>query len=107
MDTLKINFEGYWQCRQATDPDPSDDPRGVSGYTYAVGAENDLDLVIRLQQDEIIPIDFRLRNLPHYPKALLEARKGISSMDDLLDSIHTPEDEAAVERKCLAYSLRE
>ncbi len=75
MDELKIHFEGYWQCRQATDPDPTDDPRGVSGYTYAFGDESDLDLIIRLQLDEINPPqDYRDRNLPtSYPDAYLTA----------------------------------
>jgi hypothetical protein len=59
MAGLRINFEGYWQCRQATDPDPSDEPRGVSGYTFAVGHENDLDQVIYLQRDQIPDADFR------------------------------------------------
>ena len=77
MDELKIHFEGYWQCRQATDPDPTDDPRGVSGYTYAFGDESNLDLIIRLQLDEINPPqDFRERNLPSsYPDAYLAAFK--------------------------------
>jgi len=26
---LELDFEGWWQCRFATDPDPTDDPRGV------------------------------------------------------------------------------
>jgi hypothetical protein len=60
MGNLTFSYEGYWQCRQATDPDPSDDPRGASGYTFAVGWENDLDQIIRLQQDEIDPRDFRV-----------------------------------------------
>ncbi len=55
--SLTLHYEGYWQCRQATDPDPSKDPRGASGYTYAVGAENDLDQIIRLQLDEIAQFD--------------------------------------------------
>ena len=59
MTKLRIMFEGYWQCRQATDPDPSDEPRGVSGYTFAVGHENDLDQVIHLQREEIPDVDFR------------------------------------------------
>lgn len=60
MPTLTIGFEGYWQCRQATDPDPSWDPRGASGYTFAVGEENDLDQIVRLQKDEIDARDFRV-----------------------------------------------
>jgi hypothetical protein len=59
MTLLRINFKGYWQCRQATDPDPSDEPRGVSGYTFAVGRENDLDQVIYLQRAQIADADFR------------------------------------------------
>jgi hypothetical protein len=59
MTKLRINFEGYWQCRQATDPDPSDEPRGVSGYTFAVGHENDFDQAICLQRCQIADPDFR------------------------------------------------
>jgi len=59
MTKLRINFEGYWQCRQATDPDPSDEPRGVSGYTFAVGKESDFDQAICLQRCQIADADFR------------------------------------------------
>jgi hypothetical protein len=99
MDELTINFEGYWQCRQATDPDPSEDPRGVSGYTYAIGDESDLDLIIRLQTDEIDPPqDFRLRNLPeYYPPQLVEAATGKKSLKEFLapvkDASELPEKE--------------
>lgn len=44
---LTLHFEGWFQCRLATDPDPSDDPRGVSGPTFAVAGEPDLDRIIR------------------------------------------------------------
>jgi hypothetical protein len=67
MNALSIHFEGYWQCRQATDPDPSRDRRGASGYTFAVGKENDFDQIIRLQKDEIPPGDIRPSYPPHYP----------------------------------------
>jgi hypothetical protein len=43
-----ITFGGWFQCRIATDPDPTDEPRGVSGYTFAVGDEPDLDRILRL-----------------------------------------------------------
>ncbi len=56
---LRLDFEGFWQCRLATDPDPTREPRGASGYVFAVGYESDLDGVIRLQCDEIEPRDFR------------------------------------------------
>ncbi len=45
-----LNCEGWFQCSLATDPDPSDEPRGVSGWTFAVAGEEDLDRVIRLQE---------------------------------------------------------
>jgi hypothetical protein len=47
---LVFHYEGWFQCRLATDPDPSDDPRGISGPTFAAVGEPDLDRVIRLQK---------------------------------------------------------
>jgi hypothetical protein len=44
---LTIEFKGWFSCRLATDPDPSDELRGVSGWTYAVAGEPDLDRIIR------------------------------------------------------------
>jgi hypothetical protein len=49
---LVLAFEGWAQCRLATDPDPSDEPRGVSGWTYAVAGEPDLDRILRLQPED-------------------------------------------------------
>jgi hypothetical protein len=46
---IQLLFEGWFQCRLATDPDPSDEPRGVSGYMKALPGEPDLDRIIRLQ----------------------------------------------------------
>lgn len=46
---MDIHFEGWWQCRFATDPDPSDDPRGVSGPTFTTAGEPAFDRVIRFQ----------------------------------------------------------
>jgi len=47
--TLDINFEDYFMCRIATDPDPTNEERGMSGYTMALANEDPLDQVIRLQ----------------------------------------------------------
>ena len=47
--TLDINFDGYFMCRLATDPDPTNEERGMSGYTMALATEDPLDQVIRLQ----------------------------------------------------------
>lgn len=51
-DTLRLQFRGYVQLRMATDPDPTDDPRGLSGYTFALPGEPDFDQVLRFQPDE-------------------------------------------------------
>jgi hypothetical protein len=49
MSVITLNFEGYVQCRLATDPDPTDERRGVSGYTFALPGEKDLDWTIYTQ----------------------------------------------------------
>lgn len=46
---LEIDYEGYFMCRLATDPDPTNEDRGMSGYTMALSSEDTLDQVIRLQ----------------------------------------------------------
>lgn len=51
---LILSFEGWFQARLATDPDPCDDPRGVSGPTFAAPGEPDFDRIIRLQ-DPVAP----------------------------------------------------
>lgn len=49
---LILDFEGWFQMRMATDPDPTDELRGVSGYTFALAGEPDFDAKIHLQPDE-------------------------------------------------------
>jgi hypothetical protein len=49
---LELQFEGFFMCRLATDPDPTNEERGVSGYTMALVQEDVLDQVIRLQADK-------------------------------------------------------
>lgn len=49
---LQVQYEGYFMCRLATDPDPTNEQLGVSGYTMALVPEDPLDQVIRLQADE-------------------------------------------------------
>lgn len=49
---LDVHFEGYFMCRIATDPDPSNEARGMSGYTMALPRETKLDQIIRMQIDE-------------------------------------------------------
>jgi hypothetical protein len=45
---LRVHFQGWFQCRLATDPDPTDEPRGASGFNFALAGEPDLDRILRL-----------------------------------------------------------
>jgi hypothetical protein len=47
---LIIDFAGWFQCRLPTDPDPTDEPRGVSGFTFALPGEPDFDRIIRFHE---------------------------------------------------------
>lgn len=49
---LRLHFAGHVQLRMATDPDPTMDPRGLSGYTFALPGEPDFDGVLHFQPDE-------------------------------------------------------
>jgi hypothetical protein len=44
---LSLDFAGWLQCRLATDPDEYGEPRGQSGWTFAMPGEPDLDRLIR------------------------------------------------------------
>ncbi len=43
LKQLVVRFRGWCTIRLPTDPDPSDEPRGASGYTFAFSGEPDLD----------------------------------------------------------------
>lgn len=47
MTLVVCSFTGFVQVRLATNPDPTDEPRGVSGYTFALPGEPDLDRIVR------------------------------------------------------------
>lgn len=47
--TLYIRYKGWAVVRIPTDPDPSDEPNGASGYTFAFAGEPRLDRIFRLQ----------------------------------------------------------
>lgn len=49
---MQIYFNGFVTVRLSTDPDPSDEARGVSGYTYSVLGEPPLDQMIWSQQSD-------------------------------------------------------
>jgi len=65
--TMKIHFEGFWQCRLSTDPDPTLEGRGTSGYTNALPGEGDFDRIIRTQLDQIPIAEFRKPFPPYLP----------------------------------------
>src|SRR5579859_3431489 len=44
-----LDFDGWFQCRLATDADPFDEKRGVDGWNFAFAGEPDLDRIIRFQ----------------------------------------------------------
>lgn len=46
---LNLAFQGWAQCRLPTDPDGANVKRGISGNTFAIGDEPDLDRIIRFQ----------------------------------------------------------
>ncbi len=48
---LELDFGGFFMARLATDPDPTGEERGISGYTMALASEPPLDQTIRLQLD--------------------------------------------------------
>lgn len=50
--TVILSFQGWCLIRLATDPDPSDEPRGVSGYTFAFPGEPPLDRIVRFQRPD-------------------------------------------------------
>jgi len=53
--TLIIEFQGYCMIRQPTDPEPYDEYRGTSGYTFAFANEPDLNRVIYFQPNADFP----------------------------------------------------
>jgi hypothetical protein len=46
---IELRFSGWFQCRLATDPDPYDETRGVTGYVHAYVGEPDLDRIVSFQ----------------------------------------------------------
>jgi hypothetical protein len=78
---LEMQFEGFFMCRLATDPDPTNEERGVSGYTIALIHEDPLDQVVRTQiEDEA----FLARNLRE-PAQRMKIRIGVDVCNVLFD----------------------
>ena len=76
---LELQFGGYFMCRLATDPDPTNEELGVSGYTMALVTEDRLDQVIRLQIDD----EFARKNLRE-PAEQMGIRVGVDVQNVLV-----------------------
>jgi hypothetical protein len=70
---LALSFEGWCSLRLPTDPDPSDEPRGISGYTFAFAGEPDFDRVLNLQPRP------GTRHRSHGPKLGVTVRSAVRS----------------------------
>lgn len=51
MNIIHVKFDGWFQSRFATNPDPSDDPRGTRGFSRTLPDEPDFDRIIRFQME--------------------------------------------------------
>ena len=78
---LEMQFEGFFMCRLATDPDPTNEERGVSGYTIALVHEDPLDQVVRTQIEDK---EFLRRNLRE-PAERMKIRIGVDVCNVLFD----------------------
>jgi hypothetical protein len=90
---LKLLFEGYYQMRMATDPDPPDDPRGLSGYTFALPGEPDFDHKLHFQPDEKGAYQ-RIYGPPGAPGPQI----GVRVVDAMNNGAHRPELKGALVR---------
>jgi hypothetical protein len=88
---LEIQFGGYFLCRLATDPDPTNEERGVSGYTMALVGEDELDAVIRTQ----VTPEFARKNLRE-PAERMGIRIGVDVTAVTFDGKPHPQATAAL-----------
>jgi hypothetical protein len=78
---LEMQYEGFFMCRLATDPDPTNEERGVSGYTIALVHEDPLDQVIRTQIEDKAFLERNLRE----PAQRMKIRIGVDVNNVLFD----------------------
>jgi hypothetical protein len=57
VQNATVGFDGIFQCRLSTNSDPSDEPRGHDGWTFAYENEPDLDKIIRFN-NPLVPRSF-------------------------------------------------
>jgi hypothetical protein len=86
---IELRFRGWFQARLATDPDPYDEPRGVSGYVHAYVDEPDLDRIITFQPPAFVrrygpPVGVRIDRVRHDGNEL-PAHPLLGAPLDLLD----------------------
>ncbi|HEX2080909.1 MAG TPA: hypothetical protein VHG08_24615 [Longimicrobium sp.] len=85
---LELDFGGYFMARLATDPDPTNDRRGISGYTMALASEPPLDQSIRLQLDPASGVRVRA------PGPELGIRVGVTVREVRFDGARYPAGQA-------------
>jgi hypothetical protein len=86
---LSLKFGGWVQCRLATDPDPYDEPRGVSGYIHAYAGEPDLDRILRFQTPPFSrkyapPVGVTVKTV-HRDGRTVQGHRCVGALVDLLD----------------------
>ncbi len=84
-----FHFRGYIQLRMATDPDPTDEPRGLSGYTFALPGEPDFDQLLHWQPDEPGVYERDFGDDPFQP------RVGVTIVEAYRAGVRRPEVEGA------------
>ena len=94
---LEIQFQGYFLCRLATDPDPTNEPSGVSGYTMALVGEDELDAVIRTQ----VTPEFAEKNLRE-PAERMGIKIGVYVTGVTFDGAPHPQATAALEKAAVS-----
>ena len=77
--SLVIGYGGYFTCRVTTDPDPTDDPYGTSGYTMALNGEPVLDQIIHTQPSPLSPVR---RSDIHYMDEVVARGVRVESISD-------------------------
>ena len=95
-----LSFKGWAQCRLAVDPDPSNAPRGVSGYTFALPGEPDFDQIIHFQNgDDVIRRSF-------CPKIGVKVRGGVYYKAKVNGDVQEFEDREPIDNGHPLYKAR-
>ena len=78
---LILAYEGWYQCRLATDPDPTDEKWGITGATFAGPGESPLDRVIRFQNPVDLRSPFEAGDFGVFVKSVYVSSPNVSGQD--------------------------